>query len=185
MNINTLTESAILVATAVVLSLITLFRMPLGGSVTPFATLPIIVISLRHGFKWGVASALVFSLTQVVLGMSSVMAVPARNLGSILMCVALDYVFAYTLLGFAGPIPKSFRNRRLGVSAAVGLTGLGRLACSFLSGVIIWAPYAPEGWNIAAYSLVYNASWCVPDTIITLIACLALTHVRSLSLLAP
>jgi thiamine transporter len=173
------------VAAAVVLSLITLFRMPLGGSVTPFATLPIIVIGLRHGSKWGVASALVFSLTQLLLGMANVLAVPAKNFESLIMCAVLDYVLAYTLLGFTGLLSRVFQNRRLGICAAIGIIGLGRLACSFLSGVLIWAPYAPEGWNVAVYSLAYNAFWCLPDTAIALVACLALTRVRTLNLLSP
>ena len=183
-NLRSLTESAICVAAAVALSFITLFKMPLGGSVTPFATLPIIVISLRHGPKWGVASALVFSLTQMILGMANVLAVPAKNLESIIGCVMLDYVLAYTLLGFSGPLSRVFNNRRVGICAAIGITGMGRLACSFLSGVLIWAPYTPEGWNIALYSLAYNALWCLPDTAITLVACIALTRVSTLRLLA-
>lgn len=158
--------------------------MPLGGSVTPFATLPIIVIGLRHGSKWGVASALVFSLTQLFLGMVNVLAVPVKNFESLVMCSLLDYVLAYTILGFVSPLSRIFRNRRLGICIAISIIGLGRLACSFLSGVLIWAPFTPEGWNVAVYSLAYNASWCLPDTAIALVACLALTRVRVLNLLS-
>ena len=184
-NLRTLTESAILVAAAVVLSLITLFRMPLGGSVTPFATLPIIMIGLRHGSKWGVAGALVFSLTQLFLGMGNVVAVPVKTMANLIMCAALDYVLAYTVLGFTGSLTRRFSNQRLGLCFAVGVTGLGRLGCSFLSGIIIWAPYTPESWNVATYSLAYNASWWLPDTVIVLAACLALTRVRALALVSP
>ena len=182
-NVRKLTESAILVAAAVVLSLITLFKMPLGGSVTPFSTLPIVLIGLRHGSKWGVAGALVYSVTQLMLGMGNVLAVPVKTAANLVMCAALDYVVAYTILGFTGSLAKKLNNNQLGLCAAICITGLGRLASSFLSGVIIWAPYAPEGWSVAGYSLAYNASWCLPDVAIVLVACLALSRVRALKLL--
>jgi len=177
-----LTESALCVAASVALSMITLFSMPLGGSVTPCATLPIILIGLRHGSKWGVAGALVFSVTQLFLGMSNVAAVPVRNLGSMMLCAALDYVLAYTALGFAGPIARRFKKAASGLSSGILITGSVRLFCSFVSGVVIWGPYAPEGWNVAVYSLAYNAAWCLPDTAITLVICLLLAQVRVLGL---
>jgi len=181
-RIKILVESALCVAAAVVLSLFTIFRMPLGGSVTPFATLPIIVVSLRHGSKWGIASALVYSLTQLTLGFSNVVAVPVRNLWSMAACALLDYVLAYTLLGLTGAIVKKFRIHTLGLSVGVIATGLGRLACSFLSGIIVWGTYAPEGWSVAYYSLAYNATWCLPDVAITLVVCVLLSRVSALGL---
>ena len=175
-------ECAICVAIAAVLSLFTIFRMPLGGSITPFATLPIIVVSLRHGTKWGVVSALAFSLTQLFLGMSDVMAVPAKNIESMALCAMLDYILAYMILGLTGYIAGRFKNRGYGISAGILVTGCGRLTCSFISGVLIWDSFTPEGWNVALYSLVYNATWCLPDTAITLAACLLLLRVGALNL---
>jgi thiamine transporter len=174
-----LAESAICVAAAVVLSLFTLFRMPLGGSVTPFATLPIIVIGLRHDTKWGVAGALTFSLTQLLLGVSNLAAVPVRTMLNLLLCAALDYIIAYTIIGFTGGIARRFHNRAIGLSVGIIITGLGRLACSFLSGVLIWGSFKPDDWSLAYYSLAYNATWCLPDVALTLVAALLLTRVRS------
>ena len=184
-GLRKLTESALCVAAAVALSTITLFRMPLGGSVTPFATLPIIVISLRHNAKWGVSAALVFSLTQCMLGVSSIQAVPVRSGLYVMLCILLDYVLAYTAIGFTGTLSRVLGGKRPGLSAAVGLTGLARLACSFISGVLVWASFTPEGWNVAVYSLAYNALWCLPDVGIALFACLALTRVKTLGLTRP
>ena len=182
-NPRVLTESAICVAAAFALSLIPMPSMPLGGSITLFSTAPIIVIGLRHGLKWGVVGALVYSFTQLLLGMSFVLAVPVRNLQSIVLCIALDYILAFTIIGFTGYLSRSIDKGRSGLCAAIAITGLGRLACSFLSGVIVWAPYAWEGWNVVAFSLAYNALWCLPDTAIAVAACLAVTQVRSLGLL--
>jgi thiamine transporter len=177
-----LAESSVCVALATVLSLITLFKMPMGGSVTPFATLPIIVISLRRGVKWGVASALVFSLIQLLLGMSSVAAVPVKNFGYMALCALLDYVLAYTFVGTTGYIARKSQNHTLGITIGVLATGLGRLLCSFLSGILIWAAFTPEGWTVWYYSLAYNATWCLPDVVVTLVACLLLLRVRALGL---
>jgi thiamine transporter len=182
-SVKTLAESAVCVAAAAVLSMFTFFSMPLGGSVTPFATLPVIIIGLRHGMKWGIASALVFSLTQLLLGMSNVAAVPVRSLWNMLLCAVLDYILAYTFLGLTGSIARLFRARWVGIPVGVIITGLGRLACSFLSGIVIWGAYAPEGWSVALYSLAYNATWCLPDVGITLAACLLLARVRALDIL--
>ena len=46
-NILRLTESAIMIAFATVLSEIKLLEMPMGGTVTAFSMLPIIIIAYR------------------------------------------------------------------------------------------------------------------------------------------
>jgi thiamine transporter len=179
-----LTESAMCVAVAVVLSLFALLpHLPWGGSVTPAATLPIIVVSLRHGVKWGVAAALAFSLTQLLLGFSNVVAVPAQTLGSMVLCALLDYVLAYTVLGLAGSIARRFARRAAGLAVAILATGLGRYLCSVVSGIVLWGAYAWEGWSVAPYSLAYNAIWCWPDVVIALIAGLLLLRVPALDIM--
>lgn len=182
-NVRVLAECAICVAVAVVLSLFTIFKMPMGGSVTPFATLPVIVIGLRHGLKWGVASALVFSLTQLLLGISSVAAVPVKTFGNLVLCAALDYVLAYTFIGLTGAIARLFRSRWVGIPVGIVATGIGRLACSFISGILIWGVYAPDDWSVAFYSFAYNATWCLPDVAIVLAACLVLARIPALGIL--
>jgi len=183
-KVTILTECAVYVAMAAVLSTFTLFNMPFGGTVTPFATLPILVASLRHGSKWGIATALVFSLTQLLLGgMENIVAVPAKTLSAMMICAALDYVVPYTLLGFCGVIANRFKNAIAGITVSVLLTGLIRFVCSFLSGIIVWVAYTKEGWSVAGYSLAYNAVWCGPDVAITLVACLALSRVKALKIM--
>jgi thiamine transporter len=41
-----------------------------------------------------------------------------------------------------------------------------RFVCSFLSGVVLWDSYAPEGMNIWVYSLVYNGSYMLGNAAI-------------------
>ena len=55
-GIKKLLTGAMCVALSFVLSLIVLFRMPQGGSVTPACMLPIIVFSYIYGWQYGIAA---------------------------------------------------------------------------------------------------------------------------------
>jgi thiamine transporter len=44
-----------------------------------------------------------------------------------------------------------------------------RFICHFVSGMVIWGAYAPEGQNAAIYSLVYNGSYMGIELVITTI----------------
>jgi thiamine transporter len=171
-----------MVAMSVILSMLPSVSLPFGGSVSWFSTLPVIAVSLRHGVRWGVLAALVYSVTQLLLGMANVAAVPAGTAGAMVLCALLDYVIAYSALGLTGTVARGLGRGAAGVAAGMVVTGLIRLLCSFLSGVLIWGAYAPEGTSVWAYSLGYNASWCVPDVLITLVGAVLLSRVRSLSL---
>ncbi|MDL2254143.1 energy-coupled thiamine transporter ThiT [Ruminococcaceae bacterium OttesenSCG-928-I18] len=177
----TLVEAALMVAIAFVLSFIPLFKMPWGGTVTCFSTLPILLLSFRHGGRWGVFGAAVYGCLQALQGMDSVVA--AQTLGAMVLCVLLDYFIAYACLGFAGPIAGRFSKPTLGLVAAITLTGLMRLGCSFLSGILIWGAYAPQGMPVWLYSLAYNAGWCLPDVGIVLVAAVLLSRVPIFHLL--
>jgi thiamine transporter len=74
----------------------------------------------------------------------------------------LDYPLAFTLLGVAG-----FMRKTPLVSVVVG--SFLRFVAHFVSGVIFFGQYAPEGMNVLAYSAIYNASYMLPETVITLL----------------
>ena len=52
-NLQALTESALMISLAVVLSFLKLISMPYGGAVTLASLLPIAIVSYRHGTKHG------------------------------------------------------------------------------------------------------------------------------------
>ena len=64
-----LVEGALMIALSTVLSMIQIPLMPHGGSITLFSMVPILVMSYRHGAKWGVMTAFVNSLIQLVQGL--------------------------------------------------------------------------------------------------------------------
>ena len=84
-----ITESAILLAVGIVLSMPFLnLNSPwlMGGSVTLGAMLPLVLISYRYKTAWGLLCALVYSITQIVLGLKNVMYAPDFVTAAAVMC---------------------------------------------------------------------------------------------------
>lgn len=67
-----LVEGALMIAMAFVLSYIKLYDMPMGGSIT-LEMIPLVIMGLRHGVKWGTFTAAVHGIIQLILGFSNVM----------------------------------------------------------------------------------------------------------------
>ena len=70
-NALVMCECAIMIALAAVLSFVKILELPYGGSVTAFSIVPIVIISYRHGVKWGLLSGFVFSIIQLIQGASN------------------------------------------------------------------------------------------------------------------
>jgi thiamine transporter len=168
-------ECALMIALATVLSYIPLFSMPWGGSITLCSMAPLVIISLRHGVKWGVGTGLVHGLLQMMLGFQNVLY--CQTIGAMILCVLLDYVVAYGVMGLACLFTRPFPNKSAGYTVGVIVTGLLRLLCSFLSGILIWQDYAPEGMPVALYSIQYNAGYMLPEIAITVVSALAIMRV--------
>ena len=170
-RILAIASGGICIAVAQALSMIKIFRMPQGGSVTPASMLPLIFFGLCFGAGPGFAVAFGYSMLQVVI--DGLVVHPVQ--------VALDYILAFSLLGAAGFFAPSKALRlqesnilnRLKlipiykIFAAVFLGVLGRLVCSVSSGVLFYASYAPEGQSPFLYSLIYNGSFFLAESIIT------------------
>ena len=169
-----LVESALMIALSTVLSMIQIPLMPHGGSITLFSMVPILVMSYRHGAKWGIMTAFVNSLIQLVQGLGNL--AYCQTLTAQVGCVLLDYLLAFTVLGFACLIAKPFRSRTVGVGVSAFVVCLLRFLCSFLSGVLVWGNLN-EGLNAWTYSLVYNASYMLPETLLTVVAAVLLIKV--------
>lgn len=163
-RIRILIEGALFIAFATVLSYVKLFDMPFGGSIT-LEMLPLVIMALRNGVKWGCLTGFVHGLIQMIIGFSNVLY--CNTIIAQIGCVLLDYIVAFTVLGlapfFAGCAGK---NRKAGFLIGSAAAGLLRFLCSFLSGCLLWGSYAPEGMNVVLYSFLYNGAYMVPDIII-------------------
>ncbi len=154
-----LVEGALMIALSTVLSMIQIPLMPHGGSITLFSMVPILVMSYRHGAKWGLFTGFVNSLPPDPAG--------RRSLGT-----------AQTLTAYAGGLraaglpsglhgaglclpdckARPFQNRT--VSAWLwALSGwLPAVLCSFLSGVLIWG-------NLTDGLPAWTSAWCTTAAI--------------------
>lgn len=196
-NTIRLVETGLLFAVATILSFIKLFEMPWGGSVTLCSMLPIILIGYRYGTKWGLFSGFVFSIIQLLTGLSSIRTLTGIGL---VASILLDYILAFTLLGLSGLFRNKFKNKTLALSLGVVLTLFIRYICSFLSGVIVWGSYAKGtleslGGNLAhsilntfdglslevVYSAVYNGAYMLPELIITLVIAIIVSYVPQIN----
>ena len=148
-----LTEIAVCVAMAVVCSFIKVWEMPQGGSVA-LTMVPILLIAVRRGFAAGAFTGAIYGLLS--LAIAGVIYHP--------MSVFLDYIIAFGILGIAGLFKKSITGIILGTCTAVA----GRFICSFLSGILLFASNAPEGQSAWIYSLGYQATYLVPELVLTL-----------------
>ena len=173
---RTLVECGLMIALGTILAQIKLFTMPQGGSVTLLSMLPFILVSFRHGVKWGLLTGFVNSLLQMMMGF---WAPPAGTITALIGCILLDYVLAFSLLGIACVLAKPFKNRMVGV--AVGTAGVCviRFLCSFISGFWLWGSYQSDyswatGLPVWLYSLIYNGTYMLPETILTVVGAVLL-----------
>jgi thiamine transporter len=161
-------ECALMIALATILSYIPFIELPQGGSITLCSMLPIMVVGWRHGLKWGLFTGFVHGLIQMMLGFKNVMY--CTTIGTMILCILLDYLIAFAVLGAVSLVSKPMKNSAVGIALSAVVVGLGRYLCSFLSGILIWGGYAPEGTPVWVYSLTYNGSYMIPEIIITAIA---------------
>lgn len=167
-----LARAAILVALAVALSFAKLWEMPLGGSVTLGSMLPIMLISLALGVKWGLAGGAVFALFQLVQALIEANVFPyCETGGTLVVCVLFDYVLPFTAIGLAGILRRVRlgKFRHAGAYAGIVLVCVFRFACHYVTGVAIWGQWAPEGMGKYLYSLLYNGGYMLPELGITLV----------------
>ncbi|MBQ4371241.1 MAG: energy-coupled thiamine transporter ThiT [Firmicutes bacterium] len=166
-------ECAIMIALGTVLAQIKVFEMPNGGSITLLSSVPFIMISLRHGTRWGVLAGFVNSLLQMALG--GLWPTPAGTAFAMLLEILLDYVLAFTCLGLAAFFAGKPGNRNaFKIAFGTFFVCFLRFCCSFLSGVIVWGSIAEDGIGAVTYSLSYNASYMVPETLLTVAGIVAL-----------
>ena len=159
-KLRVLTEGAILIALAEILSLLPLFKFPWGGSVD-LGMLPIIIFCVRHGFGPGMLATTAHGILQALLGSSGGFVGWQSFFG--------DYLVAYMVLGVAGLCKGKFVPAAL-IACAV------RFLVHYVVGATVWAEYMPEtffGMTMTTpwlYSALYNAAYMLPDMILVLAA---------------
>ncbi len=153
MSTRMVVEAGIMIALSQALSLIK-YELPNGGSITPGSMIPVMIFAVRWGAKPGLLAGLVYGFLQFALGTKF----SYHPLG-----IFLDYIFAFGCLGFAG----LFKKNLAGIVGSITIALAGRFTFHYISGIVLWASYAPEGMSPYLYSLVYNGSYMLPELIIS------------------
>jgi thiamine transporter len=151
LNTPMMVHIGLMLALTVILHTFRLYHMPQGGSVTLGAMIPLLLIAFRYGPVVGYLAGFTYGLFNLL--QDPYILHPVQ--------VLFDYPLPYMALGLAG----YFKDRML-LGAIVG--SCGRFICHFISGVVFFGSYAPPGTSPYWYSLVFNATYLLPELMICL-----------------
>ena len=147
-------KAAVTITLAYMLGFITVFRMPMGGSVHLVAMLPLILFSVAFGPLEGLLVGGVYGLLELLIDPYVIH--PLQLL--------VDYPMAYAAVALACAAKYIPVNARLKLPLAVLLGYFGRYIIAVLSGVVFFAEYAGDQGALA-YSLIYNISYLGPEAL--------------------
>jgi len=146
-----LATASLCIAMGFILSCLTVYKLPQGGSITPASMLPMIFFAWAYGPVPGITAGMVYGLLQLVQGAYVIH--PIQFL--------LDYLFPFAAMGLGGILGGKKQ-----LPWAVLLAGVARFIMHFLSGYVFFGEYAPEGQSPFVYSVVYNGAYMLPETLI-------------------
>lgn len=194
MKTKKLITSAMLIALATVLSVLQPFQLPFGGGITVASMMPIVIIAFVYGTKAGLFSGFVFSLLQMLLGAKTVAAFFMPGDSQMVLwqavCVCLlDYIVAYTVLGFGGIFKGKIKSDAASVCIGSVFALMLRYIVHIVSGAIFFGAWAEwfftqdgfyaigetimqtfSGASLAwIYSIFYNGLYMLPEIVITAI----------------
>ena len=146
-----LVEASLLVALATVLSVLKIAELPYGGSITLASMLPVVLLSYRHGTRWGLGGGAVFAVLQQLLGYQNLEYVTTWQ--SVLAVIFLDYLIAFTVIGFGGVFRRSIERQNLSLAVGSAFVCLLRYICHVISGATVWAGISIPTSAALGYSL--------------------------------
>lgn len=179
-----LTYGAICLAASFALSYVTLFKLPNGGSITLASVLPIALYCYYFGFRKSIVLCFAYMLLQFLQGPYVV------SPWSALFDYLLPYL-ALCLIGIFGYNPQKYKTilknnkpvftAHLRILVGFALYFFVRYISHVLAGVLFWSSGIDfmvwqgdlSGWVAIGYSMAYNALFLVPDTLIAMIAAIA------------
>ncbi len=162
-NTRMIVHVGLMIALTVILHNIRLYHMPQGGSITLGSMIPILLIAFRYGPVGGYLAGFVYGLINLI--QDPYILHPVQ--------VLFDYPLPYMALGLAG-----YFKDRIFIGTIVATCG--RFICHFISGAVFFGSYAPAGMSPYWYSMVFNATYLVPELMICLVVLRALPVKRLL-----
>lgn len=171
-SIRCITESAVMVALALALSYL---KIPIGlafggfGGSIDLVMIPLIIVAVHLGLGWGLGAGLVFGTIKYFIGSHADIS---------WVSIIFDYSVAYMFVGFAGLMCSRWRGGKdwaMPVGALIGCVC--RFIVHYISGVTVYAQWMPEEFmgvthlTPALYSLLYNGTYMLPNTILAVAVC--------------
>jgi len=193
--------SGILIALATLLSMVKIFKGPFGGSITLFSMAPIFVLGYRYKWKWGILCGVVYGILRIAAGqLTGSSAFAFLNIWEVMTVAALDYLVAYTVIGFSGIFKDKIKNHTVSLLSGSFFAWLLCFVSRIISGCIVYGSYAdwffkdefvngfstyilnnfPVNAITLIYSVIYNGSYMVPDMVIALIALVVIMQIKPL-----
>ena len=194
MKTKKLVTSSMLLAIAVVLSIIQPFSLPFGGGVTIASMAPICIIAILYGTKQGLFAGAVYGVIQMLMGAKTVAAffMPGDSQMTVFAAVSvclMDYIIAYTVIGFAGVFKTKIKNTTVAVTLGTVFALCLRYIVHIVSGAIFFGSWAEwfftqegfyaigekimtvfSGYGLSiVYSVFYNGLYMIPEIVITAI----------------
>ena len=175
-------------------------NLPYGGSITIFSMVPLVLLSFRYGLAWGFFSGVVFGLLQMAIGLTANV-FAGTELYVVIFSILLDYLLAYAVIGLAGMFKNKIRNPFVSIGVGTLVVCVLRYLVHLVSGALLFGSYAEWyftesgfptdiGASILSsfsgtalswiYSLIYNAMYMVPETIITVVGAVLIMAVPAI-----
>ena len=154
-------ECAIFVALSLALMPIEIPGPAFGGDID-LVMIPLFILAYRNGAAYGIGSGLVFGFLKCLIG---------GGIGWGLPSVLLDYVLAYAAVGVAG----FFKEKSWAIELSTFIGCFARFIIHFISGITLYAIITPTEiggmtiGNPVLYSIVYNAFYMLPNTVIAVV----------------
>lgn len=152
-NLYWLVESAIMLALAIVLEMVSksvIPKMAFGGQITIVSMLPIVLVGWKYGIGKGLITGFVYSLAEMVIGVAdgtiTAAFLPPEQDGlgvcKAILMLFLDYILAYTVIGLGAMYKKSIKNDSLCLSLGAFTALSFRYISHILSGYILYGAWA-------------------------------------------
>ena len=144
-----LVVSGMMISLGTILSMLKLYELPFGGTVTVCSMVPVVLVGYIYGVKWGMFTSLVYSVLQLICGVAtgiiSRMFLPGDEqmaLGAAISICVLDYILAYFVLGFGGVFKGKFKSVTLEIVLGSAVAVALRWVMHVISGYIFYGAWA-------------------------------------------
>ena len=166
-KLQRLTFSSLLISMSLILSKIEIsLFFPFGGSITLFSLVPLIIISVRFGHRWGAFCGAVLGILHLI---TTNLKFQGFNIISVIISVFLDYIISYMIIGLCSYFESKQKNSKYKLYKSFFCVFISKFFVHVLSGIIVWGPFLKKNFiQTIIYSVLYNLSYLGPEMIINI-----------------